>query len=120
MTQEASTRDPVYIIFDGPSGHESGRFVEVEDAEGRGQRVGEWKERDGGLWALGPFVEAAQRDKLLEAVTPLMAFAEGYACDCEARDGDGAVEHDCAPDAEEAREAVDEARAAIQEAEGKA
>ena len=42
----------VDIVFDGPPGPESGRFVEVEDANGRGFRLGEWVERSDGLWAL--------------------------------------------------------------------
>lgn len=45
----------VYIIFDGPPAHESGRFVEVETPERRSVRVGEWTQRDDGLWQLGPF-----------------------------------------------------------------
>jgi len=40
------------IVFDGPPSHESGRFVEVEDQDGKGQRVGEWREREDGLWSL--------------------------------------------------------------------
>ena len=40
------------IVFDGPPSHESGRFVEVEDEHRRGIRIGEWIERDDGLWAL--------------------------------------------------------------------
>ena len=44
--------DHVDIVFDGPPGPESGRFVEVEDANGRGFRLGEWVERSDGLWAL--------------------------------------------------------------------
>lgn len=30
------------IVFDGPPSHESGRFVEVEDDQGRSRQVGEW------------------------------------------------------------------------------
>ncbi len=40
------------IVFDGPPGAESGRFVEVEDGSGRGVDAGEWHERDDGLWEL--------------------------------------------------------------------
>lgn len=40
------------IVFDGPPAHESGRFVEIEDAEGHGMRFGEWVEREDGFWAL--------------------------------------------------------------------
>jgi hypothetical protein len=40
------------IVFDGPPGPEAGRFIEVEDGNGRSVSVGEWIERDDGLWAL--------------------------------------------------------------------
>ncbi len=40
------------IVFDGPPSHESGRFVEVEDANGKSIRAGEWIERSDGYWAL--------------------------------------------------------------------
>jgi hypothetical protein len=40
------------IVFDGPPGHEAGRFVEVEDGAGRSINAGEWIKRDDGLWAL--------------------------------------------------------------------
>lgn len=40
------------IVFDGPPGHESGRFIEVEDAAGKSIRFGEWIDRGNGLWAL--------------------------------------------------------------------
>ena len=42
----------IRIIFDGPPGHIAGRFVEVEDTEGRSISVGEWHEREDGLWEL--------------------------------------------------------------------
>lgn len=40
------------IVFDGPPGPESGRFVETEDADGSGVGVGEWIERADGRWSL--------------------------------------------------------------------
>ena len=40
------------IVFDGPPSHESGRFVEVEDAQGASICAGEWIERSDGFWAL--------------------------------------------------------------------
>ncbi len=43
------------IVFDGPPGNEAGRFVEVEDSEGRGIRIGEWYCRDDGFWVLRIF-----------------------------------------------------------------
>ena len=39
------------IVFDGPCGHESGRFIEVEQ-DGKSIRVGEWVDRKDGTWAL--------------------------------------------------------------------
>lgn len=46
------TTDYIDVVFDGPPGHESGRFVEVEDAAGKSIRRGEWVRRGDGLWAL--------------------------------------------------------------------
>lgn len=40
------------IVFDGPPDHDSGRFVEVEDAQGRSIRVGSWMDRGDGFWVL--------------------------------------------------------------------
>ena len=45
-------RKTVDIVFDGPPSHESGRFVEVEDMDGRSLKLGEWIDRGNGLWAL--------------------------------------------------------------------
>jgi len=42
----------VDIVFDGPPGATSGRFVEVEDMDGAGVAVGEWVQRDDGYWVL--------------------------------------------------------------------
>ncbi len=55
-----------YVIFDGPPGPESGRFVECETNEGVGVRVGEWDQKDG-YWRLGPFKEADETEQLLRA-----------------------------------------------------
>lgn len=40
------------IVFDGPPGHTAGRFVEVEDANGKSVNAGEWIDRGDGMWAL--------------------------------------------------------------------
>jgi len=50
--REVSGYAPVNILFDGPPGPESGRFVEVETDDGKSIRLGEWIEREDGLWAL--------------------------------------------------------------------
>ena len=42
----------VDVVFDGPPSHESGRFVECEGPGEVGTRVGEWIDRENGLWAL--------------------------------------------------------------------
>lgn len=45
-------KDYIDFVFDGPPGHESGRFVEVEDSTGKSIRIGEWVQRPNGFWAL--------------------------------------------------------------------
>ncbi len=42
----------VDVVFDGPPGPESGRFVEVEDSKGASVNFGEWVLRDDGFWVL--------------------------------------------------------------------
>jgi hypothetical protein len=42
----------VDIVFDGPPGPQPGRFVEVENAQGRSINLGEWVHRPDGYWAL--------------------------------------------------------------------
>ncbi len=40
------------IVFDGPPGPESGRFVEVEDEAGKSIDFGQWVHRPDGFWVL--------------------------------------------------------------------
>jgi len=47
-----NTEQFIDIVFDGPPPHESGRFIEVEDAEGRSINVGTWLQRTDGYWVL--------------------------------------------------------------------
>lgn len=42
----------IRVVFDGPPGHESGRFVECEDTNGCSINAGEWRQRADGLWEL--------------------------------------------------------------------
>jgi hypothetical protein len=44
-------KQAINIIFDGPPGPDSGRFVEVETDDGKSINVGEWI-RDGNWWKL--------------------------------------------------------------------
>lgn len=42
----------LHVIFDGPPGPESGRFIECETPDGASVRAGHWIEKDNGMWAL--------------------------------------------------------------------
>ena len=50
--------EAVYVIFDGPPSHESGRFVEVETEDGKSISVGKWENYSGEYWRLGPLYTA--------------------------------------------------------------
>jgi len=69
-----SDPEPLFVVFDGPPGHESGRFVEVETAAGRSVKApGSWHEHPTapGLWRLGPFAHALcqnSREGVIEAI----------------------------------------------------
>lgn len=49
----------VDIVFDGPPSHVSGRFVEVEDQDGKSIRAGKWIHRSDGYWALQLEIETS-------------------------------------------------------------
>lgn len=51
MSEQEQRNDKLAVVFDGPPSHESGRFVEVE-RNGQSVSVGEWNEREDGLWEL--------------------------------------------------------------------
>jgi hypothetical protein len=42
----------IRIVFDGPPSEKSGRFVEVENDKGESIHVGDWREREDGLYEL--------------------------------------------------------------------
>ena len=70
------------IVFDGPPGPESGRFVEVEDAGGKGICFGEWTHRPDGYWALRIPAITSNIDgiaELLAALELILPMAKGYA-----------------------------------------
>lgn len=77
------------IVFDGPPGAESGRFVEVE-CDGAGIAIGEWVSRPGGYWALRlPVAGRApgpHRDDIQPALDPGAALKEAQAIAQEVRD----------------------------------
>lgn len=50
----------VHVIFDGPPSHESGRFVECENADGKSINAGRWEQR-GRYWHL--IINAAPADQ---------------------------------------------------------
>ena len=68
------------IRFDGPPSHVSGRFIEVEDENGCGIKVGEWRQ-DGSEWLLViPDVakEAQMSGSIGEKLDQIIAEAEEY------------------------------------------
>ena len=84
----------IHIVFDGPPGHEPGRFVEVEDANGISIKFGEWKHRDDGYWALvfPTFPDLlAERDRLKAERVELIAVVEA---------AEKWLREECRPDAE--------------------
>lgn len=42
----------IHVVFDAPPGRDMPTLVEVEDANGRGIEVGEWRERPDGYWEI--------------------------------------------------------------------
>lgn len=52
QSEQGRVPEAVNVVFDGPPGPNPPHFVEVETDDGRSVRVGEWIERDDGMWAL--------------------------------------------------------------------
>lgn len=81
--------DPVEfidVVFDGPPGRTSGRFIEVENALSQSLKAGEWLQRKDGYWvlrikpdvfgAIVPAVEtaASESDMLVKLAQALSTF----------------------------------------------
>lgn len=64
--------ETVDVVFDGPPGPESGRFIEVEDRFGRSVRLGEWVERDDGYWVLR--IEVPTKDIVRASMNEHLCF----------------------------------------------
>lgn len=97
----------IHILFDGPPSHESGRFIETENAKGEGISVGRWEQR-GDYWHLiiprsQPAAPVPERiTEILECLADLFhtpkeiadvaahahALIEALAPDCEAARSD--------------------------------
>jgi hypothetical protein len=60
----------VDVVFDGPPGAQSGRFIEAEDEHGCGTRAGEWIDRGDGTWALRIQVPVEEK---LQAASELLS-----------------------------------------------
>jgi hypothetical protein len=45
-------KENVCIVLDGPPAPESGRFIEVEDADGHSISIGRWEQSSDGYWRL--------------------------------------------------------------------
>ena len=71
------TPEDLYVVFDGPPGHESGRFVEVHDKDGRGVGCDSfgWGQEDG-YHTLGPFYRRPQSAAGSEGGKLLVQWAE--------------------------------------------
>ncbi len=72
----SESKQYIDIVFDGPPSHESGRFVEVENEQGKSIRFGEWVERKDGYWALRIESIDALKARNAELVTALTEIAE--------------------------------------------
>ena len=57
--------ETLHVVFDGPPGPQSGRFIEVETPDGRGVNAGEWHEREDGYWELRITRPAPKADSAL-------------------------------------------------------
>lgn len=62
----------INIIFDGPSAAVSGRFIEVEDDDGKSITVGKWVDRGDGTWAL-----VIPKSRVITTVKELNELSEG-------------------------------------------
>lgn len=78
--EEYPSNGAVVLVFDGPPGHQSGRFIEAEDAQGRSIKAGEWRNRGDGTWELrlgrdlstdGQALTARQAEALFPMAPPL-------------------------------------------------
>jgi hypothetical protein len=66
---QTDPREFLDVVFDGPPSHESGRFVEVEDKNGKSVKVGRWIDRGDGYWTLRiPTLADAQDEATVETV----------------------------------------------------
>ena len=62
----------LHFVFDGPPGHQSGRFVEVETPDGNSINAGEWHERADGLWELR--VQMPDTNAIADALRPFAKY----------------------------------------------
>lgn len=75
------TRDELHIVFDGPPGPESGRFVECETADGRGIHAGEWRQV-GDYWHLVILRHPAPGAEAMREAAELLAAAQAHRACC--------------------------------------
>lgn len=69
----------IHIVFDGPPGPEAGRFVEVEDENGKSFNAGDWRQRADGLWEL--VIKSTTPDRK-ELPCDCMMAPDFQGCDC--------------------------------------
>lgn len=69
----------VDIVFDGPTGPESGGFVDAEDDNGNSIRFGEWIERADGFWVLRITAADFQKPRRIVNVAEMQAALDRVA-----------------------------------------
>ena len=122
MTDLPALREAyIDIVFDGPPAPESGRFVEVEDADKRSISIGEWIP-DGDLWRLrmrDPRPLPALLDELemlhadLAALKGILHAAHGVLTDAATIAVPGAYDDPLAPAVQQLVDERDAYRAAL-------
>ena len=72
------SRERLYIVFDGPPGPDSCRFVEVENQHGASVKAGEWTQcAQSPFWQLGPFYRQPQREEVVWVAVTNTDLTEG-------------------------------------------
>ena len=81
-------KQAINIVFDGPPGPVSGRFIEVELDDGSGVDAGEWVERADGHWAL-------RVSELPQRTLPESKTRSKCSCDLSSSNEPTGPERDC-------------------------
>ncbi len=72
----------IHILFDGPPGHVSGRFIDTVDKEGHGIRVGEWIGA-GAYWHLVIPSDTELHKRIAKLEAELCTIKDDYSAVCK-------------------------------------